>query len=319
MLYGAVGRTDLISPEQTEQLTRAQYRSVRRLAAELPDEVAVYPTHGFGSFCSATPTTGTSSTIGNQRRLNIALRSDEGAFVEDLIGGLNAYPRYYAHMAPVNRRGPQAPDLAPPAQADPAELRRRIAAGEWVVDLRERKAFARAHVTGTVSIELGDPFSTYLGWTVPWGAPVTLIGDRPEQVAEAQLQLTRIGIDRIAAAAAGPAEALASDGKVSSYRVTDFGGLAAQWDRPGLVVLDVRRPDEWQEGHLSQAVHIPFWELAQRAAEVPAGEVWVHCASGFRASIGASILDRAGRQVVHVDDDWEKAAQLGLPLGDRAA
>ena len=317
MLYGAVGRTDLISPEQTEQLTRAQYRSVRRLAAELPAGAAVYPTHGFGSFCSATPTTGTSSTIGNQRQLNIALRSDEDAFVKELIGGLSAYPRYYAHMGPANRRGPRAAGLAQSAPADPAELRRRIAAGEWVVDLRERKAFARAHVTGTVSVELGDPFSTYLGWTVPWGVPVTLIGDRPEQVTEAQLQLTRIGIDRIAAAAAGPAEELASGGTVSSYRVTDFGALAAEWDRPGLVVLDVRRPDEWRAGHLAGAVHIPFWEVAQRAAEVPAGEVWVHCASGFRASIGASVLDRAGLQVVHIDDDWGRAARLGLPLGDQ--
>jgi hydroxyacylglutathione hydrolase len=135
MLYGAVGRTDLISPEHTERLTRAQYRSVRRLAAVLPDEVAVYPTHGFGSFCSATPTTGTSSTIARERRANIALRSDEDAFVRELIAGLNAYPRYYAHMGPANRRGPRAPDLAPPARADPAELRRRIDAGEWIVDL----------------------------------------------------------------------------------------------------------------------------------------------------------------------------------------
>jgi rhodanese-related sulfurtransferase len=170
-------------------------------------------------------------------------------------------------------------------------------------------------VTGTVSIELGDPFSTYLGWTIPWGAPVTLVGDRPEQVTEAQLQLTRIGIDRVAAAATGPAEDLASGGTTSNYRVTDFGGLAAEWDRPGLVILDVRRPDEWQAGHLAGAVHIPFWEVDQRAAEVPAGEVWVHCASGFRASIGASVLDRAGRQVVYIDDDWGRAAQLGLPLG----
>ncbi len=314
MLYGAVGRTDLISPEQTERLTRAQYRSVRRLAAELPDEVAVYPTHGFGSFCSATPTTGTSSTIGNERRVNIALRSDEGAFVAELIAGLSAYPRYYAHMGAANRRGPRAPDRAPPERADPAELRRRIGAGEWIVDLRERKAFARAHLTGTVSIEIGDPFSTYLGWTIPWGAPLTLIGDSPEQVAGAQVQLTRIGIDQLAGAATGPVEALAPDGQVSSYRVADFGGLAAEWDRPGRVILDVRRPDEWQAGHLSRAMHIPFWEVEQRAAEVPAGEVWVHCASGFRASIGASILDRAGRQVVHVDDDWERAAHLGLPV-----
>jgi hydroxyacylglutathione hydrolase len=314
MLYGAVGRTDLISPEQTEQLTRAQYRSVRRLATELPDGVAVYPTHGFGSFCSATPTSGTSSTIGTERQVNVALRSDEDAFVEELIGGLTAYPRYYAHMGPLNRSGPPAPGLSPPARPGPAELRRRIDAGEWVVDLRERRAFARAHVAGTISVELGDPFSTYLGWTIPWGVPLTVIGDRPEQVAEAQLQLTRIGIDQIAAAATGPTEALATDGNLSSYRVTDFGALAAEWDRPGVVILDVRRRDEWQRGHLYRAVHIPFWELEQRTAEVPAGEVWVHCASGFRASIGASILDRAGRRVVHVDDNWDRAAQVGLPV-----
>src|SRR5215472_16722968 len=292
MLYGAVGRTDLISPDQTGQLTRAQYHSVRRLAAELPDEVAVYPTHGFGSFCSATPTAGTSSTIGTERAVNVALRGDEAAFVAELIAGLSAYPRYYAHMGPANRRGPRAPDLARPEPADPAELRRRIDAGEWIVDLRERRAFARAHLAGTISIEFGDSFSTYLGWAIPWGTPLTLIGESPEQVAEAQLHLARIGIDHIARAATGLAETLAPDGKVSSYPVTDFGGLAAAWDRPGLVVLDVRRPDEWQAGHLAGAVHVPFWEIETRVAEVLAGEVRVHCASGFRASIGASILDR---------------------------
>jgi glyoxylase-like metal-dependent hydrolase (beta-lactamase superfamily II) len=315
MLYGAVGRTDLISSDQTEQLTRAQYRSVRRLAAELPDEVAVYPTHGFGSFCSATPTTGTSSTIGTERGVNVALRGDEDAFVAELIAGLSAYPRYYAHMGPANRRGPRVLDLARPGRADPAELRWRIDAGEWIVDLRERRAFARAHVTGTISIEFGDSFSTYLGWAIPWGTPLTLIGESTDQVAEGQLHLARIGIDHIAGAATGPAEALAYEGKISAYRVTDFGGLAAEWDRPGLVVLDVRRPDEWQAGHLAGAVHVPFWEVETRAAEVPAGEVWVYCASGLRASIGASILHRAGRQVVYVDDDWENAARSGLPLG----
>jgi len=312
MLYGAVGRTDLVGPDRTEQLTRAQYRSVRRLATELPDEVAVYPTHGFGSFCSATPTSGTSSTIGVERGVNVAMRNDEAAFVAELIASLSAYPRYYAHMGPANRRGPRVPNLARPALADPAELRRRIEAGQWIVDLHERRAFARAHVTGTISVEFGDSFSTYVGWAIPWGTPLTLIGENPDQVAEAQVHLARIGIDHIAGAATGSAEALALDGSLSSYRVTDFGGLAAEWDRPGLVVLDVRRPDEWQAGHLARAVHVPFWEIENRAAEVPAGEVWVHCASGFRASIGASILDRAGRRVVHVDDDWENAARFGL-------
>lgn len=314
MLFGAVGRTDLISGDQTEPLTRAQYRSVRRLAGELPDAVSVYPTHGFGSFCSATPTSGTSSTIGHERDVNVALNSDEDAFVKELIAGLGAYPRYYAHMGPANRSGPAAPDLAPPAAADPAELRRRIHAGEWVVDLRQRKAFARGHLSGTISMELGDPFATYLGWTIPWGTPLTLIGDSLGQVSDAQVQLTRIGIDKITAAAAGPTGELAGDGRMSSYAVSTFEGLARQRDQAGRVVLDVRRPDEWREGHLAGAVHIPFWELEQRAGEVPEGEVWVHCASGFRASIGASILDRAGRQVVHIDDDWARAAELGLPI-----
>ncbi len=313
MLFGAVGRTDLISPDHTEPLTRAQYRSVRRLADELPDQVAVYPTHGFGSFCSATPTSGSSSTIGTERRANVALNSDEDGFVKHLIAGLGAYPRYYAHMGPANRRGPAAPDLNAPRPADAGELRRRIDAGEWVVDLRQRRAFARDHLTGSISVELGDPFATYLTWTIPWGTPLTLIGESYGQVAAAQLQLIRVGIDRLEAAAAGATGDLGG-GRLSSYEVRDFPALAAAWGSGGQVVLDVRRPDEWRAGHLAGAVHIPFWELEQRAGEVPPGEVWVHCASGFRAAIGASLLHRAGCQVVHVDDDWDRPARLGLPV-----
>ena len=314
MLFGAVGRTDLIGPELTDQLTRAQYRSVRRLADELPDQVAVYPTHGFGSFCSASETSGEQSTIGRERHVNVALRSgDEETFVRDLLAGLNAYPSYYVHMGPANRCGPPPADLTQPQLATPAELRRRIEAGEWVVDLRGRRAFADLHVAGTVSLELDDPFATYLGWVLPWGAPLTLIGDSPDQVAEAQLQLTRIGVEPLAAAATGPVTELAA-GRTSSYPVTDFSGLAEAWGRAGIVVLDVRRLDEWQAGHLPGALHIPFWELAGRTGEVPAGQVWVYCASGFRASFGASVLDRAGRDVVQVDDDWSRAAEAGLPV-----
>jgi hydroxyacylglutathione hydrolase len=317
MLFGTVGRTDLIGPDQTDQLTRAQYRSVRRLAGELPGQVAVYPTHGFGSFCSATPASGDESTIGRERRINAALReADEDAFVKELTTGLGAYPRYYAHMGAVNRGGPGAADLSPPRPASPAEIRQRIDAGEWVVDLRGRRTFARQHVSGSISVELNDSFATYLGWAQPWGQPLTLIGDGPEDVAEAQRQLARIGIEGFAAAS-GPTRRLAG-GRLASYPVTDFAGLAGAWGAPGLVLLDVRRLDEWQEGHLAGAVHIPFWELEGRTGDVPAGEVWVYCHSGLRASISASILDRAGRSVVHVDDDWPRATEIGLPLAPAA-
>ena len=313
LLFGAVGRTDLISPDQTDQLTRAQFRSARRLADTLPDSAAVYPTHGFGSFCAAATTSGNASTIGQQRQVNVALVNDEETFVKQLIAGLGAYPRYYAHMDRLNRSGPGAPRLEPPARASAQQIRDRIDAGEWVVDLRERRAFASLHVAGTVSVELGNQFATYLGWVLPWDAPLTLLGDSLEEVAQAQLQLSRIGIDRVAAAGVGPTRDLAA-GKTGSYEVADFAALAAARDGQNLVVLDVRAPEEWQASHLEGAVNIPLWELADRVGELPEGVVWVHCAGGFRASMAASLLRRAGRQVVYVDDSFARAAEAGLSL-----
>lgn len=314
MLFGAVGRTDLISEDRTEELTRAQYRSVRRLAEELPDEVTVHPTHGFGSFCSATKTSGDASSVGRERGQNLALTTDdEDRFVDQLLAGLGAYPRYYVHMGRLNAAGPEAPDLSPPETVDAGVLRQRIAAGEWVVDLRQRQAFARLHAAGTISMELGDPFATYFGWTLPWQAPVTLIGDSPEQVTEARRQLVRIGVDQLAGAAVGDVESLAA-GATSSYRVATFADLADAYREGDVTVLDVRRPDEWDQGHVAGAIHIPFWELADRVDELPDTELWVHCAGGFRAAIGASIVDRAGRSVVVVDDGWDQAGPSGLPI-----
>ena len=320
MLYGTVGRTDLISPEATEGLTRAQFRSVRRLAGELPADVSVHPTHGFGSFCASAPASGSdSSTIDRERETNLALTlDDEERFVERLVGGLTAHPRYYAHMAPLNRQGPPPVDLSPPEPVDPAELRRRIGDGAWVVDVRPRALFARAHLAGTVAVEGSDSFVTYLGWLLPWGAPVTLVGDTPEEVAEAQRQMARIGIDRPAGAASGGVASWGEGGEVRSFRSATFEELAGARSRGDVAVLDVRRDDEWGEGHIDGAQHIPLHDLEARMGEVPRREVWVHCASGYRASVAASLLERAGHRVVVVDEDW-KAASGHDALGVAAA
>jgi hydroxyacylglutathione hydrolase len=317
MLFGAVGRTDLISEEMTEELTRAQYRSVRRLAEELPAEAEVLPTHGFGSFCSATETKGDESTLGKQRDENVALTChDEDAFVEQLIAGLTAYPRYYVHMGPANAVGPAAPDLSHPRAMDPDELRTRLDAGEWVVDLRQRRAFARRHVEGTISVELSEPFTTYLAWTIPWGTPLTLVGDTRDQVLEARRNLSRVGLEEVAGAAVGGPDDLAPEDRIRSYRVATFAELVAEADqRPDeIVVLDVRRPDEWDDSHIAGAVHVPFYELEERMGEVPDAEVWVHCVSGFRAAIAASLLDRAGRRTVLIDEAWEQASEAGADI-----
>ncbi|HSK98360.1 MAG TPA: MBL fold metallo-hydrolase [Euzebyales bacterium] len=316
LLYGTVGRTDLISRAMAEELSRLQHRSARRLADLLDDDVSVMPTHGFGSFCSSTPAgEGTdASTIGRERSDNLALTvGDEDAFVERLLSGLDAYPRYYAHMAPRNRLGPEPVDLTPPVPADPTELCQRIHAGEWVVDLRTRTLFAADHLRGTVNIEVGDTFTTYLGWLVPWNRPLTLVGDTPDEVAEAQRQLVRIGIDRPAAAATGGVEVYGAGGDRGKYEVADFAELARaheRGERP--VVLDVRREDERAQGGIPDALHIPVHDLERRVDEVPTGEVWVHCASGYRSAVAASLLARAGRTPVLIDDEYERAVELGL-------
>ncbi len=315
MLFGATGRTDLVGPEHTDELTRAQHRSVRRLGRELPDDAAVLPTHGFGSFCSATPTSGDSSTVAEQRASNPALTQDEQTYVETLLAGLDAFPAYYAQMGPANLRGPAPVDLSPPAPVDADELRRRLEAGDWVVDLRDRTAFAAGHLAGSRSFELATSFVTYLGWLLPWGAPVTLVGESAEQVAEARRELVRIGIDDLAGAAVGTIESLAAGRPLRSYRVSDFAGLAARRAEPDgatVHVLDARRADERRAGHVEDSQHIPVHELPDRLGEVPDGEVWVYCGSGYRAAIAASMLDTGDRTVVHVDGDYSEAAEAGL-------
>jgi glyoxylase-like metal-dependent hydrolase (beta-lactamase superfamily II) len=315
LLYGSTGRPDLLGRAHADELAHAQYASAHRLAAELPEDTDVYPTHGFGSFCSATQAEGTSSTIGREMRVNPVLTLQERAYVRELLAGLDAYPAYYAHMGPANAAGPAGPDLSPPRRAEAAEIARRIEAGEWVVDLRARRAFAAGHVAGTLSFDLDGSFATYLGWLIPWGTPLTLLGQTPEQVAEAQRELVRIGIDRPAAAAAGRPADWSGGRPLGSYPVADFADLEAVRRHRGVVILDVRRDSEWDASHITGAVHIPLHQLPARLDGVPGGEVWVHCAAGYRASIAASFLDAAGRTVVAVDDEYDRAARAGLPTG----
>ena len=315
LLFGSVGRTDLVGEDVTERLTHDQWHSVRRLAHRLPAGTAVLPTHGFGSFCSASPTSGDASTIAEQQRTNSAFQQDEDDFVADLIAGLDAYPAYYAHMGPANLAGPEPIDLTPPSLATAEELRKRLAAGEWVVDLRARAVFAEGFLPGTLSFDCDGNVVTYLGWLLPWGTPVTLLGDTAEEVAEVQRDLARIGIDRPAAYAVGGPAVWAQGSDLATYPRTDFGGLArALSDDPDLTVLDVRSVSEHRESRVAGAVHVPLHLLADRLADLPDRRRWVPCASGFRAAVAASLLAARGHDVVHVDEDFDAAAGAGLPL-----
>lgn len=316
LLFGTVGRTDLTGAGNAETLTRQQYRSAHMLVSAVEGDARVYPTHGFGSFCSSTETSGAlASTIEAERYGNMAFTSgDEDYFVTVLLAGLTSYPRYYAHMGAINRSGPAPIDLSPPDRVDREELADRLVSGEWVVDLRQRRAFAAGHVSGTLGVELDTSFSTYLGWMLPWGTPVTLVGDTAESVLRAQRDLARIGIDRPAGVAVGgPAELSAS--VLSTYPVSDFAGLrTAMNEGRTLTVLDVRSRDELRAGQIAGAIHVHLPDLEPAIGDLPRNEIWVHCATGYRASIAASLLDRAGRATVLIDDDFDRAAAAGVPV-----
>lgn len=314
LLIGTVGRPDLVEPRLTGQPARAQHASAHRLADTLPDDTAVLPTHGFGSFCSSAQADGDATTIGREKTVNPALTADVDAFVAELLAGLEDVPACYAHMGPANAAGPAPVDLTPPAVADPEEIAARLAAGEWVVDLRSRIAFAEGHVAGSFNFEADGKLATCLAWMIPWGKPVILLAESSEQLAAAQRELARVGIDRPAGASTGGPAAWLRDGEgPSSFPRATFAQSAVQ-GTDGVVVLDVRRDSERAGGWMDGSVHIPIHEVHRRLGEVPDGTVWVHCAGGMRAGIAASLLDAAGRRVVAVDDGFDAAAEAGLTV-----
>jgi glyoxylase-like metal-dependent hydrolase (beta-lactamase superfamily II)/rhodanese-related sulfurtransferase len=301
LIVGSAGRTDLLGADLTDGLTRAQFRSLRRLAA-LPGSVRLLPTHGAGSFCTASnPSIERTTTIGAELTANPALTArEEEAFVRQQLTGLRAYPAYYAHVGPINRRGPavlrRLPALTPRAAG---EVAGRVEAGAWIVDARDRRAFAGAHLPGALNVELDSSFGTYVGWLTPFDSPLVLVLPEPsgEAWAEAVTQLVRIGYEHVEGVLDGGLDAWQAGGRpVRSYPTAGVDDLCrAYMEGRSPRVLDVRQQAEWDAGHIPGSLHVHLGDLPGRVGEIPRDrEVWVACASGYRAAMAASLLDRAG-------------------------
>ncbi len=302
LLVGSAGRTDLLGDDATDGLTRAQFHSLQALAA-LPAEVTVLPTHGAGSFCSVGPTDGPrTSTIGRERASNPLLRPvDEEAFRTALLAGLGPYPTYYAEMAPINRAGPVVVGRpSRPALLPPTDVRAAAADGARIVDGRSREAYAAAHIRGSLEVELGDSFASYVGWHVPFGAPLVLVLPEPfdESISEAATQLFRIGFDRVVGVLDGGIERYGAEGgDVTAYPIATPSHIRDERVAGAdPFLLDVRDPHEWRDdGVVPGAATIPLGELAVRLDELPHDrQVTVMCRSGLRAGTAASLLDAAG-------------------------
>jgi glyoxylase-like metal-dependent hydrolase (beta-lactamase superfamily II) len=308
LIVGSAARTDLLGDSRTMELALAQYRSLRRLAA-FDDDLAVWPTHGAGSFCSAPAGGKRVTTIGAEKAGNPLLRApDEGAFVSALLGMLGSYPDYFAELAEVNRRGPALLSGGALPRLSRATVEALVRDGAVVVDVRPVADYGAGHLPGSLSIPLRDQFATWLGWLVRRGTPVVVVRAEEQDLDEVVGQARKIGYDELAGEIGLPAWT-AGGGPVSTIPV-----LPAAEVGDGAWVLDVRQDSEFASGHVPGARHVELGSL--RAADLPRRPTVVMCGHGERAMGAASLLARAGRSDVAVmvggPDQWAEAT--GRPL-----
>ena len=297
LIVGGAARTDLISPDVTEQLTRAQYRTLKTAFSMLPDETGLYPTHGGGSFCSAGGSGGSrTSTLGAERSSNPLLAfDDEDEFVGWFPTTFPSAPAYYFRMRAFNQAGPRlrrdidVPPLLAPADFDD------IQRDAVVVDIRPVTAYVTAHIRGSISIAFRDAFAVWLGWLVPANARLLFVaGDTPvRQLLDESLL---VGYERFAGVLEGDLPAWEEAGlPVAGVRLIDAAG-ARRALLDGGTVLDVREPDEYAVGHIPDAVHVPLGQLADRVEEVPRDRpIVAYCGHGERSATAVSLLERSGR------------------------
>jgi glyoxylase-like metal-dependent hydrolase (beta-lactamase superfamily II)/rhodanese-related sulfurtransferase len=316
LIPGGVARTDLAGP--AEPAARAAYRSARVLLA-LPGALAVYPTHGPGSFCSAGPAGERTTTIGRERAANPLLTgADEDAFAAALLAGLGSYPAYFGWMPAVNRLGAPRHGPARPVLAGltPAHVAGLAAAGATIVDARPIEAFAAAHVPGSISNALRPAFPTWLGWLADPRRPLVTVLDAGQDRGELVEACLKVGFDNLAGELDGGIAAWQAAGlATASIPLTDASEAAAL---DGPQVLDVRQDREWAAGHMPGAAHRELGALTGPAGTdgLADGPVTVMCEHGERAMTGASLLAGAGASGVSVlrggPGDWAKVA--GEPL-----
>ncbi|MEE9198590.1 MAG: MBL fold metallo-hydrolase [Dehalococcoidia bacterium] len=302
LFIGDVGRPDLLASlgVSASELAGMLYDSLHQKLLPLPDETLVYPAHGAGSACGRNLSTETVSTIGIQRQYNYALQPMSK---EEFIGLVTIdqpeAPPYFLYDAMLNRK--ERPTLESVLQrtVNPLSLNQTLGmmeAGAQVIDVREPADFAGAHLVDCINIGLSGSFATWAGTILGRDKPIIIIAE-PGHEEEAAVRLGRIGFDHTAGYLEGGMQALEPRADLigRTDRVT-AATLVEQLDYPDPpVVLDVRTEPEHREKAIQGSLHIPLNHLQQRMGEVPRGrKIVVHCATGYRSSIAASILERAG-------------------------
>ncbi len=320
LFVGSLGRPDLIGDDVKHRLAGLQYDSVQKLRS-LPDGLEIHPGHGAGSMCGAGMGGRPMSTLGFERVANPYLDPSltREAFIERLLGHVPPFPPYYRRMKGLNAAG------AAPYEAGRAEralapdlFRDLVAAGHVVVDLREPVAFSDGHVPGAFGLGEGTNLSTWAAWVLPYDTPLLFVTDHREHLEESARALARVGLDDVRGHLDGGMAAWTRAGlEVARTARRTPSQLVASLSTPAAPrVIDVRSDEEWAAGHVCGAAHVMGGYVSERAATLGGeGTVALICASGYRSTVAASVLERAGiTDVINVIGGMQAWEATGLPL-----
>jgi len=315
LFVGDVGRVDILSSRlPVTELAGLMYDSLHGKLLRLPDDTRVYPAHGAGSLCGRNISKDTWSTIGRERMMNAALKPmSREEFIAEVTRDVPETPIYYLHSRDTNKAGPRLDaDRPMPPMLPAGEIANRAARGAVIVDARAAEEYGAGHPAGALSVPLDGQYASWVGTLLAPDQEILLVAEE-ERVEEAVMRLARVGYENVVGVLEGGMAGWRRAGlPVATTTQVAAPALAA----PGKRVLDVRRSREWEDGHPAGAVHIPLAELPRRARELdPAAEWTVICASGYRSSIAASVLERAGfARVGHVVGGMAAYQVAGLPI-----
>lgn len=307
LFVGDVGRPDLAGGKgyTPAMMAEMMYDSLHNKLLKLPDEVEVYPAHGAGSMCGKNMSKETSSTIGQQRQFNYALQPmSKDAFVQMMTMDLPPAPDYFAKDAEINRSGADPlSELPRPEPLSPERVQQLTtqadSLGYTVLDVRSASEFGAGHIPGSINIGLGGQFAIWAGSLIPMHAPIVIVAESEEKVAEAQMRLARVGLENVKGYLQGGVNSWRDAGfelaRVPQVTVDELHDLIDQ--KTDLQVIDVRRPAEYESGHIGPAKTAPLADLRQKLGGlgvVPSKKTAVVCAGGYRSSAATSILEQQG-------------------------
>ena len=323
MFIGDVGRPDLAGGKgfTPQQMAELMYESLHGKLLTLPDETEVYPAHGAGSMCGKNMSKETSSTIGEQRKFNYALKPmSKDEFVQMMTADLPEAPAYFPKDAEINRSGARGlSEIVPPKALSAKDVTAMRDAGHVILDIRSAELFGAGHVAGSINIGLGGQFAMWAGSLLPMSSEIVIVAETSAQVDEALVRLARVGIENVRGYLIGDVDDWVRDGlSVSTIKQYSVNELRDRIASGGLPVIDVRRPAEYAGGHVPGAFSFTLSGIDKHVSELPFdknSETAVICAGGYRSSAAASMLEKHGfTKLINISGGTNAWVKSGFPV-----